>query len=437
MDPQRSTPREDALVISADTSTFADATIHISGAKNSILPAAVATLLLRGRTEVFNVPSSIVDLASMRAILEYYGLRTHADSSAKRLIVVNEGVRYRALPTELSQTTRYSNLLIGTLTGLFGRAKIGLSGGCSFKHGRPIDIHLDGLRALGVAVTETGDGVETLMLSDTPRTFHQRFPSVGATINLTMFLVGARQAHTLENCATEPEVQDTFEMLNEAGAEISGVGLPRLVIRPAEALTGVRHEIIPDRIEIGTYALLAALIGRNLRIRGVDLRHVRAILDVLDSFAVSYEYVNKTRELIVAGREVRRLRPIRLCTGVYPGFPTDLQPIVAALCLKADGESEIVDTVFPHRFQYAEELRRMGADMDLDGATLKIRFSADRMRGAVVRCLDLRAGMACLFAALLCDGESVLTGARQLVRGYDRLDEKFAACGIRIRRLGL
>jgi UDP-N-acetylglucosamine 1-carboxyvinyltransferase len=434
--PQRFVCREDALIVSGNTSTFNDATIYVSGAKNSILPAAVATLLLRGRTEIANVPSSVVDLASMRAILDYYGLRTHADPSTKRLIVVNEGVRYRALPAELSQTTRYSSLLIGALTGLFGRAKVGRSGGCNFKNGRPVDIHLDGLRALGVAVTETDDGVETLVLSDTPRTFRQRFPSVGATINLTMFLVGARQAHILENCATEPEVQDTFELLNEAGAEISGVGLPRLVIRPAEALTAVRHEIISDRIEIGTYALLAALIRRNVRIGGVDLRHVRAILDVLDAFAVPYEYVNKKRELLVAGREVQRLRPVRLYTGVYPGFPTDLQPIVAALCLKADGESEIVDTVFPHRFQYAEELRRMGADMVLDGATLKVRFSADRLRGAVVRCLDLRAGMACLFAALLCDGESILTGARQLVRGYDRLDEKLAACGIRIQRAG-
>lgn len=424
----------DAVVVATATD-FTDAVIEISGAKNAALPAVLGTLLLRGRTELTNVPTDLSDLASAIRILEHFGLRTTIDQEGHRLTIINDGVRYRSLPRELSHATRYASLLIGVLTGLFGRARVALPGGCRIGKERPIDIHLDGLREFGVAVTEDDAGVETLILGERECLFRQRYPSVGATLNLAMFLLSSRVPHTLDNCATEPEVASILTFFNNAGAEISGVGLSRIRVLPSHQLTAREHEIIPDRIEVGTYALLAALIERNITLRFVTLEHIRSILDVLDQLGIPYEYRNKRRELEVLGREARQIRPLRIRTGVYPGFPTDLQPILAALCLKARGESEIVDTVFPDRFGYVEELRRLGADMEVDGPKVRVRESIGRLQGATLRCPDLRGGMAALFAVLLGDGGSILEGASQLLRGYDRLKANLGACGIDLRSI--
>lgn len=397
--------------------------LPISGAKNSVLPIALATLLVSGTTILENVPSTIGDLASVHSILELCGMTV--TKRHRTMTITKSNIKQVLLPMTVFKKTRYSALLLSVFLRCFGFAQIYHPGGCSLGCKRPLDIYVDGLSAFGACVDVSTSQMRATLRNERYGTFSLRYPSVVATEGLMLFSVIGNGTRILENSAREPEVQDLAEFLNFCGARIDGAGTNRIVIEGVNELRGVRWELIPDRIEAGTFAILAGILGKQLSLSPVVLQHVGAVLRVLEQMGVYYEYNSRSRLLEVDGRLVRQsLVGVDVTTGPFPEFPTDLQPILTALCLKANGTSRICETVFPTRFSHVSELQKMGAQIETLKNTLFIKRSNHFMFGADVFCHDIRAGAACVLAALMCTGLSRITNVGEILRGYDQFFDK-------------
>lgn len=402
-------------------------TIEVHGAKNSILPVLAASLLNRSSEEIRlqRVPM-LDDVGAMVSILVRLGARV--ERRGEDLLLGTAEVDCYHVPDELMREMRSSIFLMGPLLGRMGRARISYPGGCAIGI-RPINLHLEGLQALGAIIEEKDGYVEARgRLRGGEVTL--AYPSVGATENLMLASVSARGDTVIRNAACEPEIIDLQNFLNHLGAEIGGAGSAEIRIRGGRRLHGGSYRVFPDRIVAGTYLLAAAITRGCITVEEIIPEHLVSLVELLRKAGAAVEV--GPHSITVSAAE--RLRAIpRVKTGPYPAFPTDLQPQLLACLTLARGSSSIVEHVFKDRFHHVPELQKMGAQIDLSGHRAVIR-GVDRLTGTLVQATDLRAGAALVIAALAAGGSSRILGVEHIERGYDRLPESLARLGARIAR---
>ena len=403
--------------------------VTVSGSKNATVAIIPATVLVKGTCIIENVPD-INDVALLFNILTRMGAEVR---SLDRTTVSIDCTQVRDCCVEDCEAVRKmraSYYFIGALLGRFGNAKVGLPGGCDFGV-RPIDQHIKGFEALGAEISIEHGIVNASSDGLREASIYFDVVSVGATINVMLAAVGVPGKTVIENAAKEPHIVDVANFLNSMGADIKGAGTDVIRIRGGQELHGGRYEVIPDQIEAGTYmAAAAAVQGSDVLIKNVIPKHMESISAKLEEAGVT---VVENDDSI----QVRRdgpLNRINVKTLPYPGFPTDMQPQITTLLCLAEGTSIITEGVYDHRFRYAEELRRMGAKMDVDGKICVVEGISAFM-GARVRACDLRAGVAMVIAGLAAEGITEVFDIEHIERGYENLVEKLQAIGGRISRV--
>ncbi len=399
--------------------------VHVSGAKNSALKLMAAALLARGETIVGNVPH-IADVAVMGEVLA--GLGAEVDLRPDGTVVIGVDEPSWHAPRSFVTQMRASIAVLGPLVSRVGRARVALPGGDHIG-ARPIDLHLRGLVEMGAEVIEDGDEVEVRSDELHGANLTLDFPSVGATENLIMAAVLACGRTVIDNAAREPEIADLCTMLVAMGARIEGVGTSTLTVEGVRELGAVRHDAIPDRIEAGTYAIAAALTGGDVTIRSLRPEHLKLPIAKLAAAGSIVEVGNDS--LRVKGDE---LRAVDVVTLPYPGFPTDLQPQLMVLLSQSRGTSIVTENVFESRFTFIPELARLGAEIVVDGHHAVIR-GPRRLRGGIVRSLDVRAGAACLLAGLIAEGQTCVVDVHHIDRGYAHIGERLRTLGAHIERV--
>ncbi|HIP77245.1 MAG TPA: UDP-N-acetylglucosamine 1-carboxyvinyltransferase [Kiloniellaceae bacterium] len=409
--------------------------ITISGAKNAALPLMAASLLTGETLSLSNVPH-LADISTMARLLAQHGVSLHMNGGAENgsnggvLELRAETIGSVVAPYDLVRKMRASVLVLGPLLARMGEAKVSLPGGCAIGT-RPVDLHLKGLELLGAEIALEEGYIHASAPSGLTGAAVV-FPkiSVGATENLLMAACLAKGETQLVNAAREPEVVDLGECLIKMGAEIEGLGSDRITVRGVERLHGASHAVVADRIETGTYAMAAAITDGELDLIGGRADHLAAVIEVLSEAGVS---VQETNRGLKVSRANGRVTGVDVMTEPYPGFPTDLQAQTMALMSTADGASMITESIFENRFMHVPELSRMGANVNVHGASAMVR-GQERLTGAEVMATDLRASVSLVLAGLAADGETVLNRVYHLDRGYERLEQKLAACGAAITR---
>jgi UDP-N-acetylglucosamine 1-carboxyvinyltransferase len=416
-----------------------DGVIEIGGAKNAALPLMVASLLTAETLTLDNVPK-LADIKTMSNLLVQHGVAIGIGEASPpgglRLDLSASHITSITAPYDLVRKMRASVLVLGPLVARCGRARVSLPGGCAIGT-RPIDLHISGLRKLGAQIELTGGYVEARAPKGL-RGAEIVFPSVsvGATEHLLMAAALAAGETTLVNAAREPEITDLAECLVAMGARISGIGSDCLQISGVAELHGAAHRIIPDRIETGTYIMAVAATGGEVRLTRTRIDLVTAAVRVLAEagVAVMPSENGPSENGIVVCRRGDALDGVDVMTEPYPGYPTDLQAQIMALMTTARGASMITETIFENRFMHVPELARMGANINVHGASAMIR-GVPRLTGAPVMATDLRASVSLVIAGLAAEGETVINRVYHLDRGYERLEDKLTACGARIERL--
>jgi len=400
--------------------------VKVSGSKNAAVAILPAVVLSQDKLTLHNLPD-IIDVHTMVGILEDLGVpirRRGANSIEFRPSML----RGYTPPYDLVKKMRASYYLMGSLLARYGRAEVPIPGGCDLGP-RPIDQHLKGFAAMGANI-EIERGLISLSANKLRGAhIYLDVVSVGATVNLMLAAVMAEGKTVLENVAKEPEIVDLANFLNAMGASIKGAGTDVIRITGVSELGGAEHVVIPDRIEAGTFMLAAAITGGDVVIDEVIPKHLEAVLAKLREVGVDVE-VEPER---IRVRGMGELEPVDLKTFPYPGFPTDLQPLMMVLLTAARGTSVITENVFDGRFRHVDELKRMGARIKVEGRTAIIE-GGEPLSGAPVTATDLRAGAALLLAGLAAQGETVLSDVEHIYRGYDHLEEKLAGLGGFIRR---
>jgi UDP-N-acetylglucosamine 1-carboxyvinyltransferase len=402
--------------------------IRISGAKNATLPILAAAVLTDQRVIIGNVPH-LNDVTTTIELLGRMGVE----------VTVHDGMRVEVdaasltecyAPYELVKTMRASILVLGPLLGRFGHADVSLPGGCAIG-ARPVDLHVRGLRAMGAKVA-IEDGYIRAQ-ADRLRGTHLLMDkvTVTGTENLMMAAVLADGETVIDNAAREPEIIDLADFLNSMGARVRGAGSNRIVIEGVSSLHGTQYEVLPDRIETGTFLVAGAITGGRVKLLRTRPGHVEGILAKLRDAGAQVETGGDWIEIDMRGR---RPAAVSLSTAPYPGFPTDMQAQFTALNSIADGVATITENVFENRFMHALELQRMGADIRLEGNTAIIR-GVERLRAAPVMATDLRASASLVLAGLVADGETVVDRIYHIDRGYECIEEKLRHLGANIRRL--
>ena len=399
--------------------------VEVEASKNATLPVMAAALLTAEPVTLPGIPW-LHDVDTLRRVLMSLGVST--ERSGRDLTVEARDVDPFAAPEHLVRRMRASFLIAGPLLARFGVARVPLPGGCAIGS-RPIDLHLKGLQALGADVQSNSGYIEFRAPRLRGATIYLDFPSVGATENLLMAASLAEGWTVVENAAQEPEVVDLANFLNALGGEVRGAGTPELRVHGQERLHGATYQVIPDRIEAGTYLIAGAATGGDVVVGPIVSEHIRPLLAKLREAGAVIEdagdYVRITAE--------EPLQAIDVKTMPHPGFPTDLQaPLMAAL-IRAHGTSVITETVFENRYMHVPELRRMGADIKIDGR-IALVTGTPHIMGANLRASDLRAAAALVIAALGAQGTSELSEAYHLDRGYYRLEEKLGSLGADIER---
>lgn len=418
----------DRIVISGGRPLAGD--MRISGAKNAALPLMAASLLTREPLQLENVPE-LADISTMDKLLAQHGVESGPGSEEGCLELRAGEITSTLAPYDLVRRMRASVLVLGPLLAREGHAEVSLPGGCAIGT-RPIDLHLAALEALGAEI-ELKEGYVHARAPKGLKGAEVIFPkvSVGATENLLMAASLAEGETRLVNAAQEPEIVDLAACLSAMGAEIEGAGSPSITVRGQSRLTGATHRVMPDRIEAGTFAMAAAATDGDLNLLGARAEDLGAVIDVLSRAGVVIE---ETNQGLRVRRANGRLAGTDVMTEAFPGFPTDLQAQYMALMTRAEGAAMITESIFENRFMHVPELMRMGADVTVHGASALVRGS-ERLTGAPVMATDLRASVSLAIAGLMADGETVLNRVYHLDRGYERLEEKLAACGAEIRRV--
>ncbi len=415
-----------------------EGTIPISGAKNAALPLMIASLLSAETLTLENVPQ-LADVVQLGRILGNHGVdltiagkrsgARAADGQTFRL-TAHEIVDTLA-PYEMVSRMRASFWVLGPLVARMGEAKVSLPGGCAIGT-RPVDLHLEALRALGAEIDLEGGYV----LAKAPKGLQGgriTFPkvSVGATHNALMASALAKGESVIENAAREPEVGDVAECLVKMGAQIDGIGTSTLTIQGADELKGAVHTVLPDRIETGTYAMAVAAAGGDVLLDNARADLLESALDILRQAGVE---ITVTNSGIRVARNGAGLNPVNVETQPFPGFPTDLQAQLMALMSLAKGTSTIRETIFENRFMHVQELARLGAEIDLDGDLASVA-GVEKLHGAQVMATDLRASVSLVIAGLAAEGETIINRVYHIDRGFERIEEKLGRCGARIERL--
>ncbi len=401
--------------------------ITTGGAKNAAVAIIPAALLVDGVCVIENIPD-IKDVNIILEMLSYLGAKVRRLEN-NTVEIDSTGVSTFKAPYDLASRMRASYYLLGALLGRFGRAEVALPGGCNFGQ-RPIDLHEKGFRALGATV-ETVRG-QVIANADHLKgaNVYLDTVSVGATMNIMLAAVLAEGRTVIENAAKEPHIVDLANFLNAMGAHIRGAGTDVIRIQGVERLTGGSYAIIPDQIEAGTFMIAAAAAGGDVLVKNVIPKHMDSLVSKLEEMGVE---VTENPDSIRIKR-TGPLRPIKVKTMPYPGFPTDLQPQIVALLSIADGTSMVTEDVWENRFQYVGELKRLGADISIQGQTAIIR-GVKSLYGAPIRATDLRAGAAMIIAALAADGVTSINEPIHIDRGYERIETRLSAIGANIERV--
>ena len=414
--------------------------IPISGAKNAALPLLIASMLTADRLTLKNVPN-LADVNLLVRILRNHGVDLAVDGKRRSgpnpllgetFHLTARDIVDTTAPYEMVSRMRASFWVLGPLIARMGQAKVSLPGGCAIGT-RPVDLHLQGLKALGAEIEIDGGYV----LAKAPRAGLRGariiFPkvSVGATHNVLLAAALAKGETVIENAAREPEVGDVADCLVKMGAKIDGIGTSTLHIQGRDRLEGAVHTVLPDRIETGTFAMAVAAAGGDVILENTRGDLLRNALDALQLTGLT---VQDTETGIRVARNGGDIEPITIETQPFPGFPTDLQAQLMALVSKARGTSVIRETIFENRFMHVQELARLGADIQLHGDTATIK-GVKVLRGAPVMATDLRASVSLVIAGLMAQGETVINRVYHLDRGFERLEEKLSRCGAQIERI--
>jgi UDP-N-acetylglucosamine 1-carboxyvinyltransferase len=402
--------------------------VRVSGAKNAVLPAMAAALLTGDDCLLTNVPS-IDDVVFMAEILKSLGASVRPDDGG-RWSVRGDGVSQTVAPSELVVHLRGSFLVMGALLARFGEAACAAPGGDVLGQ-RPLDVHLGGFRALGAEVSRQGDKYVARAARLRGTRIFQDYPSVMGTENVMLAASRAEGTTHIVNAAAEPEVVFLAEMLNAMGGRITGAGTHTITIEGVDELHGTEARIIPDRVEGGTFAVAAAVTRGDVELHDTEPRHLDALICKMREVGV--DVIEFEGGMRVRGRQ--DYRPVSVQSVPYPGLATDLQAPVAVLLTQADGVSFVHERVYDNRMMYAGELRKFGAEIVSAGSTAVISGPTPLI-GATARALDIRAGAACMIAALAAEGTSTLTDAYHLDRGYSDLQAKLTSLGARVARVG-
>ncbi|WP_077215043.1 UDP-N-acetylglucosamine 1-carboxyvinyltransferase [Bacillus dakarensis] len=402
--------------------------VKVEGAKNAVLPVIAASLLASdGKSVIRDVPT-LSDVYTINEVLRYL----NADVVFKDNEVTVDASRELKVeaPFEYVRKMRASVLVMGSLLARNGRARVALPGGCAIGS-RPIDQHLKGFEAMG-AVVKVGNGFIEAEVKDRLHgaKIYLDFPSVGATENIMMAASLALGTTIIENAAKEPEIVDLANFLNKMGAKVRGAGTGTIRIEGVDVLFGAEHNIIPDRIEAGTFMVAAAITGGNVLVKGAVPEHLTSLIAKMEEMGVIFE--EEEDGLRVIGPE--KLKAVDIKTMPHPGFPTDMQSQMMALLLRAKGTSMITETVFENRFMHVEEFRRMNADVKIEGRSV-ILNGPSNLQGAEVSATDLRAAAALILTGLVADGVTRVTELKHLDRGYVNFHEKLAGLDADVERV--
>ena len=403
-------------------------TVRISGAKNSAVALIPATILADSPVTIEGLPD-ISDVQILKGLLEEVGGKV--DFTDNKMTVDPSSMISMPLPNGKVKMLRASYYLMGAMLGRFKKAVIGLPGGCHLGP-RPIDQHIKGFEALGASVTNEQGAIYLRADELRGARIYLDVVSVGATINIMLAAVRAKGRTVIENAAKEPEIIDVATLLTNMGAKIKGAGTDIIRIDGVDTLHGCQHTIIPDRIEAGTYIILAAAAGEGILIDNVIPQHLESLIAKLREMGVGIEV--KDDQMYV--RPAEKMKPIDIKTLVYPGFPTDLQQPLTSLLTRAEGTSMVTDTIYSARFKHIDELRRMSATIKVEGRSAVINGPI-QLQGAKVKASDLRAGAALVIAGLMAEGVTEVTGIEHIERGYSHIVEKLNGLGATVWRESL
>jgi UDP-N-acetylglucosamine 1-carboxyvinyltransferase len=402
-------------------------TVKVSGAKNAVLPVIAASLLASTPSVIEEIPD-LDDVRTITEVLQYLGLTTRWQEPGS-LYVDSTGIKSCEASYELVRKMRASFLVMGPLLSRFQEARISLPGGCAIGS-RPIDLHLKGFEALGAEIIQGHGFIEARAPKGLQGArMYLDFPSVGATENIMMAASLAKGQTIIENAAQEPEIVDLANYLNAMGAKVRGAGTNVIRIEGVEKMTGTTYAVIPDRIEAGTYMVAAAITGGDVVLKNVLFEHMKPLVAKLKEAGVTIEEdVDQIRVNATDG-----IRAVDVKTLPYPGFPTDMQAQFMALMTVATGSSVITETVFENRFMHVDELKRMGANIKIDGRIAMVD-GVSHLTGCPVTATDLRAGAALVVAGLAAQGETEIGSIQHIDRGYDRIVDKLRGLGADISR---
>ena len=402
--------------------------VEVSGAKNAVLPLMAAAILNRGNIKISNVPT-LSDSITMSKLLEEMGAKVQF-SSNNSISVDSSNLNKPFAPYDLVKTMRASFYVLGPLIARFGEAKVSLPGGCAWGP-RPVDFHLDGLKALGVKISIENGYVVADGRSLKGSKIHFPKISVGATGNVLMAAILAKGTTVITNAAAEPEIQQLCQMLNQMGANISGIGSNTLIIKGVDSLKSIENiSVIPDRIEAGTFLIAAAAIGGEVKVANIIPEHLESVVQCLQKANINIEVADNS---IIVKSRINDILPTNIETNEYPGFPTDLQAQWMMLMCLAKGISTIKENIYYDRFTHIMELNRLGCNIKLKDSVATIK--GDRsLIGADVMSTDIRASAALIIAALCAKGVTKISRVYHIDRGYDKIEQKLTNIGAEIFR---
>jgi UDP-N-acetylglucosamine 1-carboxyvinyltransferase len=402
--------------------------VQISGAKNAVLPILAAGLLADGPMEISNVPH-LHDVTTTMELLGQMGVDLAIDDRMRIHIDSRRADRYSA-PYELVKTMRASILVLGPLVARFGQAEVSLPGGCAIGS-RPVDLHIKGLQKLGAEVTVENGFIRARASRLKGARIHFDIVTVTGTENIMMAAALAQGTTVIENAAQEPEVVDLANCLIAMGARIEGAGTATMVVEGVDRLDGCSYEVLPDRIETGTFLVGGAMTGGRVLARRTRADTLDAVLSKLEEAGA---HINTTADTIELDMRGRRPKAVDLVTAPYPAFPTDMQAQFLALNTVAEGVGVVTETIFENRFMHVQELQRLGADIRIEGNTAIVRGSK-KLTGAPIMATDLRASASLVLAGLVAQGETTVDRVYHIDRGYENIEEKLGGLGAKIRRL--
>lgn len=398
--------------------------INISGAKNSAVALIPAAILCDEETTITNVPE-ISDVDSLEEILMCLNAEVKRENN--RVTINSKYVENKIIPEELSVKLRASYYFMGALLGKFHKVEMYFPGGCSIGE-RPIDLHLKGFERLGATISEEGNYIKLEAKELKGNKIYLDIPSVGATINIMLAAVRAKGKTTIENAAQEPEIVNVATYLNNMGAKITGAGTSIIKIEGVNTLKGCFHEVIPDRIEAGTYLIIAALLGSDLTINKIIPSHIESLISKLKEAGVKME----VGEDYITVKEVGNYKAVKVKTLVYPGFPTDLQQPLIPFLTQCNGLSKVTETIWENRFQNIPDTIRMGANIKVNENRTAIVRGKRKLIGCDVSATDLRGGASMLICGLIAEGTTTIDNIKYILRGYDNIVEKLKEVGAKI-----